>query len=437
MNPHLHSTGTATVELPVGRLLGQRLAVVRAGETGEVLAFRAIPYAEAPVGERRFAPPEPVVPWRDLRDATRSRPIAPQAPSRLRGAMGDIEAAQSEDCLHLTVWTPACDDGRRPVLVWFHGGAWQSGAGSLDWYDGAELARRGDIVVVAVNYRLAALGWLFVPGEVVNPGLLDQESALRWVYDRISAFGGDPNRITAMGQSAGAASIVAMLARGAPLHRVILQSPSLGRGFRPAPIAAELSAHLLRACGVSSIEKARELPVASLIVAQGDPRVLEALRAEKAQRSLFCPVLDGEQLPFDMDTALLVAAGRADVLIGYTLNELSAYTEGRRAEANDGQADRLYGAPARACAAAAIERGRDAWLYRFDLAPNARFGACHGIELPFVFGNLQAFADAPMLQGLDWRVASGYVEAVQQAWLAFIHGGSPGWPQAPAIRALP
>ena len=437
MPTHFHPAANVTVELSGGRVTGQRLSVPFDGKPAEVLAFRGMRYAEAPVDERRFAPPEPVAHWSDVRDATLPGPLAPQAPSRLRGAMGDIEAPQSEDCLHLTVWTPACDRGLRPVLVWIHGGAWQSGGAALDWYDGAHLARRGDVVVVAINYRLAALGWLYVPGEVVNPGLLDQECALRWVIDNITAFGGDPTRITAMGQSSGAMSIAALLARGAPIHRAILQSPAPASAFRSAAQAAELSARLMQVCGVSSVEEARHLPTAALLMAQGNPRLLETLRAERAHRSLFCPVLDGSQLPEDLDGLLSIATSRADVLIGYTLNELAAWSGGRHDAASDAASERLFGIPAGQWAEAAMRHGRDAWLYRFDLAPNSRFGACHAIELPFVFGTLSAFSDAPMMQGLDLGTASAYVEAVQQPWLRFIRGESPGWPQAPAIRSLP
>ena len=432
-----HPAANVTVELPGGRVTGQRLLIPHEGRPAEVCAFRAIRYAKAPVGERRFAPPEPAGPWHDVRDATMPGPVAPQAPSALRVAMGEIEAPQSEDCLHLTVWTPGCDRGLRPVVVWFHGGAWQTGAGALDWYDGASLARRGDVVVVAVNYRLGALGWLYLPGEVVNPGLLDQECALRWVLDNITALGGDPAQITAMGQSSGAMCVAALLARGAPIQRAILQSPAPASAFRPAPYAAELGARLLQVCGVASLDEARRLPVTALLLAQGNPHVIEALRAEKANRSLFCPVLDGSQLPGTLDGLLAVATSRADVLIGYNLNELAALGEGRPDAAIDAASERLFGAPACQWAEAAIRQGSDAWLYRFDLAPSSHFGACHGIELPFVFGTLSAFADAPMLQGLDLGAAGTYVETVQGAWLAFIRDGSPGWPQAPVIRSLP
>src|SRR5690606_13630641 len=153
---------TVQAALRTGTLTGVR--------EGGVCRYGAIPYAQAQVGRLRFAPPRPAS-WRGNLDATRPGAIAPQLPSRLRGAMGDFEAAQSEDRLHLTVWTPGADMRRRPVVVWLHGGAWQSGAGALDWYDGSRLAQRGDVVVVAVNYRLAALGWLHVPGQTANVGL--------------------------------------------------------------------------------------------------------------------------------------------------------------------------------------------------------------------------------------------------------------------------
>lgn len=431
------ASAPVTVDLPAGPVLGQRQAIAGHAGGGECLAFRGLPYAEAPIGPRRFAPPEPIGPRDDPVDATRAGPIAPQLPALLRRATGEIEARQAEDCLHLTVWTPACDGGKRPVLLWFHGGSWQAGGGALDWYDGAALALRGDIVVVAVNYRLGALGWLHVPEQVVNPGLLDQECAMRWVLDHVAAFGGDPSRLTAMGHSAGATNLAAMLVRGAPIERIILQSPRLVDAFRPAPLAAALGERLLQASGVATVEQARSLPVSKLLLAQTDPRVTAWLRSEPTPRGPFCPVLDGSMLPVDIDAALAGATGRADVLIGYTLDELSAFSDSPRDSALDDSSERQFGAPARWWAESAIARGRDAWLYRFDLAPTMRFGACHGIELPFVFGNVGAFGDAPMLRGLDRRLAGTYVDSVQAIWLDFIRGGTAGWPQAPAIRSLP
>ena len=143
--------------------LGDLRGVFRDG----IAAFHGVPYAEPPIGELRFAPAAPVLAWSGLRDATRHGPIAPQPPPRLSAAgWGGSTRPQDEDCLTLTICTPAPDAKARPVVVWLHGGAWISGAGSLDRLDGSRLAREGDLVFVGVNYRLGALGWLHRPGIV-------------------------------------------------------------------------------------------------------------------------------------------------------------------------------------------------------------------------------------------------------------------------------
>src|SRR5829696_8396024 len=182
-----------------------------------VTVFRGIPYAQPPVGPLRFAPPERRERWDGVRDATAFGPPAMQAANPVTGQQ--TLAAPSEDCLTLNVWTPPPDAGRRPVLVWLHGGAFMMGAGSEPMCDGALLARRGDVVVVTLNYRLGLFGYLRgvdVCGDALpstgNEGLLDQLAALAWVRDEIASFGGDPENVTVMGQSAGAGSITAMLA---------------------------------------------------------------------------------------------------------------------------------------------------------------------------------------------------------------------------------
>lgn len=413
--------------LRTGTLVGVR--------DGGVCRYGAIPYAQPPVGRLRFAPPQAAdIPGEF--DATGTSPVPPQLPSRLRGAMGDFDTEQSEDCLHLTVWTPAADGKRRPVVVWLHGGAWQSGAGALDWYDGASLAERGDVVVVAVNYRLAALGWLYVPGQTANVGLLDQELAIDWVLDHIQDLGGDPARITVMGQSAGASSICAMLARQPRFSRAILQSAALGRGFRSAQQADALGQVYLRAAGAESLSAARELPVSALLAAQQAPEVVQALRAEGSSRSLFSPVLDGQVLPQAITPALVTAAGRADVLVCYTRDEMAAFPDHGTDAASQEMGDAVFGAPSRLWARQAVAQGRKAWLARFDVAPTDRFGACHCIELPFVFDTLRAFANAPMLAGLPAAQGEQLARQTQTAWLAFIRGDAPDWPQAPHMQIL-
>ncbi|MGE8602517.1 carboxylesterase family protein [Bordetella trematum] len=410
--------------LPQGRVRGLR--------QGAVSRYSAIPYAEPPVGELRFAPPRPFL-WQGELDARLPGPVAPQLPSRLEAAMGGFRAAQAEDCLHLTVWTPAADEARRPVVLWVHGGAWQSG-GVLPWYDGARLAAEGDIVVVAVNYRLGALGWQPLPGGTANAGLLDLELAIDWVHDHIAAFGGDASALTVMGQSAGASNLIALLTRQPRFSRAILQSAALGRGWRSAEDSARLGRALYAACGIESLSHARALPAAAWLQAGTHPAVLLALQEEGQGRSLAAPVCDGEILPRDMNAALTRAQAHCDVLVSYTRDEMAAFPgHDRHSQAETG---RLFGQPARDWASAAAAHGRQSWLARFDVGPSERFGACHCIELPFTFGTLDTYANAPMLAGLSPAAGQALSQRVRQAWIAFIRGGSPGWAPAPQEEIL-
>lgn len=409
--------------------------VVTGVREGAVCRFEGIPYGEAPVGSLRFRPPAPAK-WKGRLDATKPGPVAPQQPSRLRAAMGDFHATQSEDCLRLTIWTPAPDTARRPVLVWLHGGAFQSGGGALDWYAGNSLSRRGDVVVVAINYRLAALGWLYVPGRCANLGLLDQEAAIDWIVDHIGDFGGDPERITVMGQSAGAASAVALLTRSPRFSRVILQSGPLAHRFRPAAQARQLGAVFMKEAGADSFEDLQRVPVQSLLAAQQAPTVLEALKAEGVNRGLFGLVADGEVLaPLD-ELAFAEAAGRADALVGYTRDEMAAFPGAGRNEESARRGEALFGEPSRQWAMEALERGRDAWLYRFDYGPAPDFGACHCFELPFVFDTVAAFAGAPMMQGVQAPDASRLIDRFQSGWIEFIQGKGPGWKPAPHLEII-
>ncbi|GAA5071318.1 carboxylesterase/lipase family protein [Nocardia iowensis] len=202
-----------------------RSGPVRGTVTADERAFSGIPYAAPPVGELRWKPPAAPAVWSAERDATKpgAECLQPEDAGRLTG---------SEDCLFLNVWTPSgAADRKRPVLVWIHGGAFTTGSGSL--YNPARLVRTGDMVVVTINYRLGALGFLGHPavahedGQVGNFGLLDQQAALRWVRDNIAAFGGDPAKVTIAGESAGAMSVCDHLVSPASdrlFHGAILQS---------------------------------------------------------------------------------------------------------------------------------------------------------------------------------------------------------------------
>jgi para-nitrobenzyl esterase len=390
-----------------------------------VSRFGAIPYAQAPVGERRFAAPLPAPLPTEL-DATGTGPVAPQGPSALARVVGPQDAPQSEDCLNLTVWTPAADTQRRPVIVWCHGGAWQSG-GVLETYDGEALARRGDVVVVGINARLGALGWLLAEGGTANLGLLDLELAFQWVREHIAAFGGDPEQITAMGQSAGASNVAALLVRRrCGIRRAILQSAPLGRGLRSPEAAAALCAALLRAAGVDTLQQARRLPVDSLLRAQRAPEVAETLRTLADGHGLFAPVSEATLPALSLD-----AAAQVDVLIGWNRDEMRAF-----GEADEAQTEQRFAAPARQWAAQAARSGRQAWLYRFDGPPGLPLGACHCAELPFVFNTFEAWAEAPLLAGLDPAEGQRLSQVIQDAWLDFVHGRALPWAPSPELRVF-
>ncbi|MBI3864220.1 MAG: carboxylesterase family protein, partial [Planctomycetia bacterium] len=250
-----------------------------------------------------------------IRDATRPAAICPQAPSRLSFAMGDLADTQDEDCLTLTVWTPSAGGARRPVplpvLVWLHGGAYVSGGGALDWYSGARLAREGDLVVVGVNYRLGALGWLHHRDLCAgNLGLLDQHAALEWVRDNIAAFGGDPGNVTLWGQSAGAQSIALLLMRASSrglFRRAILQSAPLGAAPRLPDDATAAADGMLGELGIETsheaLKRLGQVPVVALLSAQAAVAQRIAAKAGTGGRALlpFGPVADGEILPASAD----------------------------------------------------------------------------------------------------------------------------------------
>ncbi|MEE8353318.1 MAG: carboxylesterase family protein, partial [Dehalococcoidales bacterium] len=195
-------TDGAVVKTTAGSISGE--------EWNGVHVFKGIPYAQPPVGERRWLPPQPVKAWEGVRPADAFGSISPQNTMANSIIAAREPEPQDEDCLYLNIWTPGLDDARRPVLFWIHGGGFSTGSGSTAPYGGSRLARRGDEVVVTINYRMGALGFLNLSeatgGKIPasgNEGLLDQTAALEWVRDNIAAFGGDPGNVTIFGESAG------------------------------------------------------------------------------------------------------------------------------------------------------------------------------------------------------------------------------------------
>jgi para-nitrobenzyl esterase len=271
-------------------------------EKAGVLQFRGIPFARAD----RFRPPEAPEPWDGVKVCDTFAPVAPQGASALPDVLGTMTDPYDESsCLALNIFTPAADDGLRPVMVWIHGGAFMIGAGSTPWYNGSFLARRGDVVVVTINYRLGPFGYLHLaevlPDEAVagsgNNGSRDQVAALRWVRNNIAAFGGDPERVTIFGESAGGMSVCTLLATpGAEglFHHAIAQSGAASH-LLTTDEASERTSRFLEQMGLtpSAAERLLTAPPQELLDAQA--RLVIEGRGDLQMP--FSPVIDGVVIP--------------------------------------------------------------------------------------------------------------------------------------------
>ncbi|UIJ62721.1 carboxylesterase family protein [Amycolatopsis acidiphila] len=427
-----------------------RGAVAESGLT----VFRGVPYARA----ARFAPPGPVEPWTGVRDATEHGEISPQPPFRIGSVTGMPEEGlrHGEDCLNLTIVTPAADGRKRPVLVWLPGGAYVTGAGSLAFYDGQRLAAEGDVVFVGVNYRLGALGYLKLDGvSPGNLGLLDQLAALRWVRDNIERFGGDPGQVTLFGQSAGAHSIACLMAMPAAdglFRRAILQSAPMAMKIAKPARARRVARYFTRALRTDP----RTAGIGEILAAQQQAIVRAAGPGGLYSVPPFCPVAETDPLP-GVAGWLPAAVRRArdvDVIIGTTRAEMNTFLNGKpgvtqleaipflggagTAAAKTAITRWMFDAPSRRFADALAAAGGRVFTYRFDwAAPASGFGACHCIELPFLLGDREAWAGAPMLAGVEWDGMAELGRALRGAWLSFAKTGEPflGWqrhsPRAP------
>ncbi|MWA15552.1 carboxylesterase family protein [Streptomyces sp. BA2] len=379
----------------------------------------------------RFVRPRPV-PHPDPRPS--SGEICPQLPSRLDAVMGPPldRHPQGEDCLNLSITTPARDAGARPVLVWLHGGGFSSGAGLMDWYDGGALAAQGDVVVVGVNYRLGALGYLCLDGiSEGNLGLYDQLEALRWVAAHIAAYGGDPGNVTVVGQSAGALSIRLLLdmpeARGL-FRRAILQSAPLALAARPredAEILGRLFADFL-----ATDPRTADAP--AILAAQRETAVANLSRSGSTMEPAFTPVEAAHPSSVSFEDHVR----GLDILYGWNLDDMSAFPgEG------DDVADltrRAYEEPLSLFGARAARAGAQVYTYRLDWRPaGSAFGATHCLELPLLFGSREAWRASPMLGAVSWEDVDALGSKLRTAWTTFARTGTLGTLGMPGAISRP
>ncbi len=412
-------------------------------ERDGVLVFRGVQYAAPPVGDLRWRPPQPALPWSGERRADRPGPACMQVPQG-----GE---AVSEDCLSLQVFAPKGVTGA-PVMVYLHGGSNSAGTSSRALYDGTAFARDG-VVLVAPNYRLGSLGFFAhpaltgaaPPGEpLADFGLMDQLAALRWVARNVAAFGGDPKRVTLFGESAGGMDILALMAAPAArglFAQAILESPPGGWDRWPSLEDAEAE-------GVRLAKALRLTPPASTTALRAVP----ARRLVEAER-LYLPVRDGRLLPEGPDAAF--AGGRAarlPLILGSNSDEASLLEDPARtvqwtspalatAYAADGPDSRALGAalfndrnfagPVRWYARRAAPLA-PTWLYRFSYVRVQRRGrvpgAAHGAELPYVFESWDKLSPRITRLSAEDRAMSATVHAL---WVAFAKTGAPAAPNLP------
>lgn len=428
---------------------------VRGREENGSAVFRGIPYAAL---LERFGAPRPAEAWEGVREAFEFGSAPPQA-----GAFGmETLADDGDDWLSINVWSPDLGGGL-PVMVWIQGGAYAFGTSGLPEYDGCQLAREG-VVVVTFNYRVGLEGFGFIDGTPPNRGLLDQVAALEWVQGNIGAFGGDPGRVTVFGQSAGGGSVAALLAmpRAAGLfHRAIVQSMP-GTFFTPG-----LAADIAEACAAELGLKTADLKG---VAPHALPKAGDALIArmtESAERwgqvaqaqIPFAPVIDGDVLP---TTPWRGLSGTVDLLVGHTRHEQRLLTalSGMLGQISWEQAkttaqvfapdpaaylehfhdpeelyevvrsDWLFRMPSLTLAEAQLAAGGRAHLYELTWpAPGmgGMLGACHGLDVPLVFGNLTVGQPA-MLIGEPTAEAEAVSGQMRRAWAGFAASGDPGWP---------
>ncbi len=474
-----------TVRIESGQLEG--------GLDGGVHAYKGIPYAAAPVGALRLRPPVRPSPWDGVRDAGHYGVVAIQQP--MPGIFGELGTPQNpagDDCLNLNVWTPAPGATGLPVLVWIHGGAFYAGSGIDDVYNGSVFARDG-VVTVTLNYRLGVQGFWHLDEYFPqlagsgNLGMLDQIAALEWVQENIGVFGGDPDRVTLAGESAGGMSVATLMAmpRARGLFRRAIPQSGAGHNGISAPTATMIAGHMLEHLGVKRGDLDALARVTSVEMLDAQSKLNDELATTRdggrfgeaaASAMAFQPTYGTELLPARpvdavrdgsaADIAMMIGTTKEEALIFLVdlkdiFNEelvdatmdatfgaagksgaaaLDVYRSNRPGAAHHElvaavETDRMFTAPAIRFADAQVANNRDVWRYRFDWrnpTRGASFGAHHFLEVPFAFDQL----DTPQAKAfLGDAPPQELAAATHGAWVAFASNGDPNhsplpyWPR--------
>jgi para-nitrobenzyl esterase len=468
-----------------------RAGLVRGRTVSGGCAFLGVPYAAPPFGPRRLRPPEPVRPWNGVREATAIGPEPPQPQFGHHDPSGLVfdPAVPGEDCLNLNIWTPDPGAGGLPVLVWSPGGSFHFSSGAS--YDGSRFARDG-VVCVTFSWRTGADGFLYLGDrdDGANLGLLDHVAALTWVRENIAAFGGDPDRVTLVGESAGAMSIGVLLSmpRAEGLFRRAVLQSGAAHHVIPADAAARIGTRLAEVLGVPATREAlAEVPVDRLLEAQAviDAEVMRSPDPTRwgpevvASTMPFHPVVDGTVVPgVPIDRITAGSAADVDIVVGTNSDDwrmfpiLGGFIDQVTEEALTGPVERFgswsiaaFGLPMETALPAyraahpgsapgdllaeiltdwwvrvpairladAHAPGRGAtYAYEFawpSPAFGGRLGACHALEIPFVFDTLDHGRDQMLGGALGEHPPQQLADAMHSAWVRFTAEGDPGWPR--------
>ncbi len=460
-----------------------RQGIVRGHRVDGVAIFKGIPYAASPFGANRFQAPQPARSWSGVRETFNFGPTVSKPPYFPPfDVLLPEPVIAGEDCLNLNIWSPDLGQAGLPVMVWIHGGAFANGTGAVPTYDGSRFARDG-VVCVTINYRLGVDGFLFLGDGSANLGLLDQIAALAWVQENIAAFGGDPQNVTIFGQSAGGMSVGTLLSM--PLakdlfRRAIAQSGAGHHAIAPET-ARGIGHYLAERLGVAPTREAlAAVPVDRLLQAQVELSA-EVFTHPDPQRwgevagnlMPFEPVIDGKTLPVRPIDGIAAGSGAdIDVMIGTTTEEerlflvpngsidlitdevlagtVAAYglpvektIATYRAARPDARAGDLFEAlvtdwffriPAIRLAEAHTRGNGRTYLYEFAWRSpqfDGRLGACHALEIPFVFDTLDKEGYEGMMGNSEPQQLA---DAMHTAWVNFATRGDPGWPQYDSAR---
>ncbi|MCW0483821.1 carboxylesterase/lipase family protein [Gaoshiqia sediminis] len=451
---------------------------VRGTTDGEVSVFKGIPYAAPPVGEYRWRPPQPVIPWKGVRDATEFGPNCAQG--GWGAAPGTIQEGSSEDCLYLNLWLSANTkpDAKLPVMVWIHGGGFTGGSGAGPATSGEQFAKQG-VILMTFNYRLGRLGHFAFPAlSEENPeepkgsyAFMDMIAALTWVQENIAAFGGDPGNVTILGQSAGGVAVHSLLAipdahglfqkaiseSGGSRDGVLTGRPIREENADPLyPVPAETIGinfarkHGIEGTDAAALAKLRALSVEE-IVDGGQETDSSGLRIYSG------PILDGKLVVETAESAykagrqacvpLIIGSNSAEIGGGFVnassskeeLFSLFGELEDEAKAAFDPEGNKefaevitkfntdwVWGEPARMTARAFVAQGEPAYVYQFGYVPpamreRARYGAGHGSEVSFVFGTLNARWGATEVTPEEEKLA----QEMNSYWTNFAKTGSP------------